>query len=359
MSLSASTHMNIVDLAKTIGHDGSVIEVMQVLNMLNDGIMSSLNFIEGNSEHGHMHGFQTSLPGTSLGAINKGVVASKGLTSQVTETTAKLESLSEVAENMLKKSPNPALTRMQYDKPHLEAMQQDFLYYWWYGRKDIDPLAFDGMVPRYSDPTAANGKNIINGAEGLDIAGKTDLESIWILNTGPTTITGIIPKRTTPGLITEDWGKYLLEDDGSNTNARIHVYGTYFCMYMGCAVMDWRYGVRIPNLSPSLITPDASSGPNLPALIKIGIERLQDTGGAKIYMSRTMRQLLGQQLANGVDSSTLQMTDLGGVSPRKILAFDDIPLYRTDSLRYSTVKPTLAQANPTTLYTGEPAVVFA
>ncbi len=353
MSITSATHMNLVDLYKTLAPDGTVMDVAQVLNEMNDGLMSSINFIEGNMENGHQHGFQTSLPATSLGAMNKGVVARKGTTAQVTDTVGRIESLSEVAVNMLERSPNPAQTRMIHDRPHIESMHRAFLWYLWYGNTTTEPLAFDGLTQRYNSPTANNGDQVINGAGGIDLAGRTDLQSIWLINWSPSTITGLIPKRTVAGLQTQDWGEYLLPDDGSNTNARIKVMGTYFRWDCGVTVQDWRYAVRICNLPVNAITPDASVGPNLPFIIKEAAERLHETSGARMYMSRRMKTLLGQQIAAGVENSTLTKEEVGGISSKKVLMFDDIPLFRTDSL------VPRASAAPDAAVTGETAVTFS
>jgi len=344
--------MNLLDLMKTLGPDGSVIQVAQTLDEMNDGILSHVNFIEGNMETGHQHAQQTSLPSVSLGAVNKGVVSRKGTTAQVTDTVSRLESLSEVASNMLERSPNPALSRMQYDLPHVESMHQRFFYNLWYGQVADNPLLYNGLTFRYSDPTENNGDNIIDGSGGVSTAGRTDLQSIWIIKWGPMTVTGIIPKRSVPGLQRQDWGEYLLEDDGSGTNARIKVYGTYFRWDAGIAIPDWRYAVRICNIPVTAVQEDAATGPNLPSLIKEAVERLPGSEGANIYLTRQMRAKLGQQLSAGVDSSTLTMENVGGVSSRRVMVFDETPIWRTDSLVPRTAAP------PDGVKSGETAVAF-
>lgn len=332
---SASVNPTYIDLMKAITPDGdSIMPVAEILNEVNDGILEYISFMEGNLPTGHRHRVRTGLPTVSRGRINKGVTASKGTTAQVTDNCAELESLSEVDAKLVEMAPDPAMFRLQEDRPHIEAMNQQFFQDLWYADETVDPDAFTGLVPRYSDPTASNADNLLDGSGGVDVSAATDLRSIWIICWSPTTCTGIIPKRTVANLQTMDLGEKWYEDDGSNTGARIRKYATYFRWMTGLAIPDWRYVVRIANISPSNIKDDASSGVSLPTILKDAIERLPSiTGRPAIYMTRDVMQKLRRQLPSALDSSTLTMEDVGGISPRRRLVFDEtFPVFRTDSL---------------------------
>jgi hypothetical protein len=334
--LSATVNPTYIDLMKSLTPDGDgIMPVAEILNETNDGLLEYLSFVEGNLPTGHKHAMRTGLPTVSRGRINKGVVATKGTTVEVVDNCAELESLSEVTAKLLDMAPDPGSFRLQQDRPHIEAMNQQFFQDLWYGDETVDPDAFTGLMPRYNDPDANNADNLLDGSGGVNVSGATDLRSMWLICWSPNTCTGIIPKRTQPNLQQEDLGMRWLDDDGSNTGARIKVYGTYFRWFTGLAVPDWRYVVRICNISPSNMKDDASSGLNLPFIMKDAMERLPSfsAGRCAFYTSREVIQLLRKQVAAGVDQSTLTMENVGGTTPRQQYVFDNFaPVFRTDSL---------------------------
>lgn len=325
MATLTATNPTFIDLVKTMAPDGSIMDVAEVLNETNE-ILDDMSFMEGNLTTGHRHNVRTGLPSVTWGQLYKGVQASKGNTVQVTDQTGFLESMSEPDARLVDMASDPMMFRAIEDRSHIEAMSQEFANTLFKGTA-ADADKFIGFESRYNDSTADNGENILNGG-----ATSGDVYSIWLVYWSPMTCFGIVPKNSTAGLQQQDYGKVWLEN-GDGNNGRMQVYRTYFRMDGGLCLKDWRYVVRIANLKPSEITNDAATGPNLPNLMKEAIERVpSQTGRPAFYMNRTIRQKLRVQMSSAISSSTLTMEDVGGISPRKKLHFDGIPVNRVDAL---------------------------
>jgi hypothetical protein len=328
MATLSSANPTFLDLAKAMNPDGSVMQVAEVLNEMNNGILEYMTFTEGNLPTGHRFGIRTGLPTATWGRLYKGVQPSKGNIVQVTANAGMIESLSEIDARLVELAANPMEYRFIEDRPHVEAMHQAFFDTLFYGDESLNPERFTGLTAHYNSLSAANSDNILNAGGGAD----TDLHSIWLVVWSPSTLFGIVPRNSQAGLQQEDRGKVWLENADGN-NGRMKVYSTYFRMDAGLCVRDWRYAVRIANVDLSETLDDASSGPVLYDLMKDAIERIPDFNGrAGYYMNRSLRQKLRKQMAKGVANSTLTMEDLGGVSPRKELHFDGIPVFRCDAL---------------------------
>lgn len=338
MSLSATANPTYIDLMKLMGPDGTIMPVAELLMEQNDGIVDYMTFTEGNLLNGHKHAVRTGLPTVSRGRINKGVAATKGNTAQVIDTCAELESLSEVDAKLVDSASDPAGFRLQQDRPHLEAMSQQYVRDLFYADETVDLDAYTGLTPRFSDSTADNADSIING-HGAATSGLTgsDIHSIWLIGWSPTTCTGIVPKRQVSSLQQIDYGEQWLDDDGSGNNQRLRVYRTYFRWMTGLAIPDWRYVVRCPNLKLANIKDDMATGPKLPFLMKDMIERMPSQGSVRMafYMNRSLMQKVRRQVPAALANSSLTMEDVGGISPRKMLAFDGIPIFRVDALAAS------------------------
>lgn len=355
MTISANTVLTYTDLMKMTMPDGSIGPVTEILNATNEGILEYMNFMEGNLPTGHRHQVRSGLPTVSRGRINRGVKATKGDTVQVTDNVAEYESMAEVGAKLLEMASDPGQVRFNHEVPHIESMHQRFFMDLFYGDERTEADNFTGLTPRYSDTDAMNADNILNGGEGLALADATDLRSIWLLCWSPTTCSGIIPKRSVAGLQREDLGVRWLEDDGSDEGRRIKIYATYFRWLVGLAIPDWRYVVRIANLPVSQIADDGSYGPHLPTIMKDAIERIPGMrGNCAFYMPRALRSKLRKQVAAGVEQSTLTMENVGGLSPRKMLVFDEaFPVFRTDAL------VPRVENDPKGAVTSEDIVVFA
>lgn len=335
MAALSTANPTYIDLIKSMDPAGNLMSVAEILNATNEGL-DEMTWQEGNQTTGHTHRVRTGLPSVTWGQLYKGVVATKGNSVQVTDTTGFIESLSEVDARLVNLSSDPMGYRMQEDRPHVEAMSQEFMRVLFKGTA-ADADKYIGLEARYnslSTATAATAQNVLNGAAGED----TDLTSIWLIGWSPRTIFGIIPKNSKAGLQQEDAGLQWI-DDGITTGARMRVWRTYWRWDCGLAVADWRYAVRIANIDIGELTVDAATGPNLPNLMAEAMEHLPPdafgTTRPAFYMNRQVRMRLRQQMENRIKSSTLTLDDVGpagALSVKKKLHFDGVPINRCDVL---------------------------
>ena len=155
---------------------------------------------------------------------------------------------------------------------------------------------------------------------------------MWVVVFHPDTVFGIIPKGSKAGFSLQDLGVQTI-DDGSG--GRMQAYRTYMTWKAGLAVRDWRAIVRVPNIDRSLLNATGTgSSAVLPDLLFQAIDQIPDgiisMGRPAIFMDRSIRTKLRQQMSNKVANSTLSFTDVGG---RKVMDFQGIPIMVSDALR--------------------------
>ena len=220
---------------------------------------------------------------------------------------------------------NTAAFRLSEDRPHIEGMSEEVADKIFYGNEGILPEAFTGLSLRYNLSSANNGGNVIKAGG----SGSTN-RSIWLCVWGPNSGFGIVPKGSKAGLQMDDKGQVTIENiDGAG--GRMEAYRTHYRWDAGLTVRDWRYFVRICNIDRTLLTADASSGPNLSNLMYQAIDRIPNlaAGRAAFYIDRHTLTFLRQQTAAAVKQSVLTVENVGGVP---VTAFHGIPLRRVDRL---------------------------
>jgi len=324
MAVLSVTNPTLLDLAKRQDPDGAIADIVEILAQTNE-VLDDMTWIEGNLPTGHKTTIRTGLPTPTWRKLYGGVQPTKSETAQVIDTTGELAAYSEVDVVLADLNGNTASFRLSEDIPHIEGISQELADTIFYGNESTEPEAFTGLSPRFNSTAAANGENIIlGGGAGADNA------SIWLVVWSESTCHGIVPKGLPAGLKVTDKGQVTVEDvDGAG--GRMEAYRTHYQLFAGLCVRDWRYIVRIPNIDKSLLTPDASTGANLPNLMFQAIERIPSMGKgrAAFYMSRDVRTKVRQQLSNAVSGSTLEFADVGG---RRTMMFQDVPIRRVDRL---------------------------
>lgn len=323
-----------IDLVKMMAPDGTIDNIAEVLQNTYEG-MDEMVMAEGNQTQGHQYTVRTGLPDVAWGRLYKGVQPSKGDSAQVTESSGFLESLSEVDKRLVKMAADPMKFRFNMDRPHIQAMT-DEMYTTVFNGDFADVDKFVGLAPRFNDPSAANGANIINGGSSDGTADKT---SIWIIGWGENSVFGFVPKGSQAGLEYEDAGEDWVTDANGG---RYKIYRSYWKWSMGLAMPDWRYVVRIPNIRASELTDTGATGPNIPNLLFDGLERLPSdafsTTRVAIYANRKVIATAKKQLTAATKGSTLQLRQVGPageLSAKRKLFFDDIPVNRSDILGFT------------------------
>ena len=323
MATLADTHPTLLDLARRSDPDGTIADIVEILNQTNE-ILDDMVWIEGNLVTGHRTTIRLGLPTPTWRKMYGGVQPTKSRTVQVTDTTGMLEAYAEVDKALADLNGNTASWRLSEERPHIEGMGQEIVQTLFYGNEGTEPEAFTGLSPRFNSLSAANAENIIDaGGTGTDNA------SIWLCIWDPSTGHGIVPKGSTAGLQMEDKGQVTIESiDGAG--GRMEAYRSHYRQDAGLTIRDWRAFVRIANIDRSALTADASTGANLPNLMFQAEERVMRSGGrAAWYMDRSILTKLRQQSAAAVKTSTLTIENVGGV---RLSSFGGVPIRRVDAL---------------------------
>lgn len=325
MATLTANNPTLLDLAKRMDPDGKIPTIVEILNETNE-ILLDMSWVEGNLPTGHRTVVRTGIPAPTWRKLYGGVQPTKSTTAPVTDTCGMLEAYAEVDKALADLNGNTAEFRLSEDRAHIEGMNQAMADTLFYGDEDVYPERFTGLAPRYSSLLAENADNIIPaGGSGSDNA------SIWLVVWGPNTVHGIIPKGSKAGLQMTDKGQVTIENVDGN-GGRMEAYRTHYRWDAGLTLRDWRYVVRICNIDKSDLTTDkTTSGAWLPDLMFEAIERIPNLnmGRPVFYMSRDIRTKLRQQLASGVQQSTLTVENVGGV---RTTMFQEIPIRRCDSL---------------------------
>jgi len=325
MAVLGTSNPTLADLAKVTDPDGSIADVVEILNATNE-ILTDMTFLEGNLTTGHRTSIRSGLPTPTWRKLYGGVQPTKSRAVQVTDNTGMMEDYSEVDKALVDMAGNPAAFRLQEDRPHIEGMNQEFASTLFYGDESTAPEEFTGLAARYNSLSAENGDNIINGG-----GSGSDNASIWLICWGPNTCHGIIPKGSKAGIQQRDLGEVTIENADGN-NGRMQAYRTHYRWDVGLSVRDWRYLVRIANIDRSLLTSDISTGADLNDLMHQAWTELPSTSAGRCawYMDKQVMSFLRRQTSNAVANSTLSVDIVGGTMQT---SWGGIPIRRCDALR--------------------------
>lgn len=324
----------LADLAKVTDPDGSIADVVEILNETNE-ILMDMTWIEGNLQTGNRSTIRSGLPSPTWRKLYGGVQPTKSRAVQVDDTCGMLEDYAEVDKALVDMAGDPAAFRLQEDRPHIEGMNQEVADTIFYGDESTAPEEFTGFAPRFNDLSAENGDNIVDGGgTGADNA------SIWLICWSPNTVHGIVPKGSKAGLQQRDLGEVTIEDasDGSNTG-RMQAFRTHYRWDVGLTVRDWRYVVRIANIDRSALTKDASAGADLNDLMFQALSEIPNPsmGRCAWYMDKQILSFLRRQTASAVSNSTLTTDMVGGTMQT---SWGGIPIRRCDALRMDEAQVT-------------------
>jgi hypothetical protein len=325
MAVLGTSNPTLADLAKVTDPDGSIADVVEILNATNE-ILMDMTFLEGNLTTGHRTSIRSGLPTPTWRKLYGGVQPTKSRAVQVTDNTGMMEDYSEVDKALVDMAGNPAAFRLQEDRPHIEGMNQEFASTLFYGDESTAPEEFTGLAARYNSLSAENGDNIISGG-----GSGSDNASIWLICWGPNTCHGIIPKGSKAGIQQRDLGEVTIENADGN-NGRMQAYRTHYRWDVGLSVRDWRYVVRIANIDRSLLTSDISTGADLNDLMHQAWTELPSTSAGRCawYMDKQVMSFLRRQTSNAVANSTLSVDMVGGTMQT---SWGGIPIRRCDALR--------------------------
>jgi hypothetical protein len=324
MAILSTINPTLADVASRLDPNGEIAAIVELLRTSSQDVIDSLTFLEGNLPTGHRTTVRTGIPTPTWRRMYGGVQPARSTTAQVTDTIGMLEAYSEVDKALADLNGNTAAFRMSEDIAHLQGMSDTVASTLFYGNEGLTPEAFTGLAPRFNSLSAPNGTNIIDAFSGSG----GNLTSIWLCVWGPQTGYNIYPKGSQAGLKRTDKGLVTIENVDGN-GGRMEAYRTHYRWDVGLVVADWRYFVRIANINVS----DLNNVANQKALINymvMATERIPNfsAGRAAFYVNRTIREKLRLGILERISSNLSWET----VSGKRVMTFDDIPVYRADAL---------------------------
>lgn len=328
MAVTGQNLPTLLDWARRLDPKGKIDTVVNLLAETNQ-ILEDMVWIEGNLPTGHQTTVATGIPEPTWRALYQGVKPTKGTTKQVVDTCGMLEARPQIDVDLARLNGNSAEWRLSEERLHIEGMNQEMAKTLFYGDTRDEPEKFMGLAPRFCDPNADNGGQIIDGGGA---ATGSNLTSIWVVVWGPNTVHGIFPKGSKAGMQITDNGKQTVTD--LVNGGRYDVLESHYKWDCGLSVRDWRYVVRIANIDVnSLSTFGASSGDTSPNLIRLLIQAVEtipevNLGKPVIYCNRIIRTWL-RIMVNEKSNVYLSLDEYGG---KKILTFDGIPIRRCDKI---------------------------
>ena len=329
MAALSGRNLTLLDLANILDPDGSVANVIEILNQTNE-ILDDMAWKEGNLIDGHQTTVRTGIPSPTWRRLYGGVQPTKGTTAQIKDTCGMLEAYCEVDKKLFMLNNMSNAWRLSEDAAHLEGMNQEMAQTIFTGNETTDPDEFTGLAPRFNSLSSANGDNIIDaGGTG------SDNESIWLVVWGDNTVHGIVPKGSKAGFQYENLG----QDTKVNSDGSMYeVYRSHYMWDAGLTVRDWRYVVRIANIDQSDLTSEYASGKftagaHLPQLMFRALRLIPNMGMGRpaFYMSRDMATWVAEQTAAATQGSTLMSSDVGG-DGKWTERFKGVPIRRVDAL---------------------------
>ncbi|WP_443696439.1 major capsid protein [Pseudomonas sp.] len=327
MAVLSTGALTLADWAKRLDPDGKVPVVAELLSQSNE-ILEDAVFMEGNLPTGHRVTIRTGLPAVYWRSLNQGVPSSKSTTAQVDESCGMLEAYSRVDKDLAELNGNTAAFRLSEDQAFLEAMNQTQAQTMFYGNPASDPRQYLGLATRYGAISGSNNaQNILNA---VGTAGATNT-SIWLVVWGDNTVFCPFPKGSKAGLVQEDTGQLTVYDGNNNP---YQAFQTHYQWKNGLVVKDWRYVVRIANISVTNLVANTTP-PDLISLMSRSLDRIPNLsmGRAAFYMNRTVYSFLRLQALNKSNAALAIEKGLNQFgSPQSWMSFEGVPLRRVDQL---------------------------
>jgi len=335
-------NLTLLDWAKRTDPDGSAPIIANLLSQTNE-ILTDATYVQGNLPTGHRVTISTGLPTVYYRALNEGIPTSKATTAQVDEACAILEARSEVDIDLAALNGNSAEFRLGEARMFIEAMNQKMASALFYGNPATEPKEFLGLAPRYSDPDAGNGQNILLAGGAQD----DKQTSIYLVCWSDQTCFCPFPKGSNAGLLQEDLGRQTSYDAGG-TGKRMEVMAERFQWKSGLVVKDWRYAVRIANIGTDAtndanaitdlggtMAPGDTGYNNILHLMMKAIARLPNPnmGRCAFYMNRTVfAGLMRTALEKSTSVLNIESAATQFGKPGAMLSFMGIPIRQCDAI---------------------------
>lgn len=301
----------------------NVADMVELLAQSNP-ILDDMLWIEGNLPTGHRTTVRTGLPTPVWRKLNEGVQPTKSRTAQIDESIGMLEDWSVADKDLAELAGQLSQFRLSEAVPHVEGMNQEFAQTVFYGDHTTAPEEFLGLANRYTDLSADNGKNIVDGG-----GAGSDNTSIWLVVWGRNTCCGIFPKGSQAGILHEDLGLGTVDNANGVTGAKMRAYQDHWQWKGGLNLKDWRYVVRIANIDISNLVTESSAADLIKLMLK-AIHRIPAMGmGMPVfYANRSVVQMLDIQ---AMEKTNVHLS-VGNEEGNPKLSIRGIPIKKVDQL---------------------------
>lgn len=332
MAELSNLNPSLSDILSRTGADGNIQRIIEVAAQTN-AIIADASYVECNDGTRHKHIIRTGIPTPAFRRFNAGVQPSKSETVPVVDTTAMIEDYCEVDKALADLGGNANAFRATEIAAKVQGFNNFIATNLIYGTTATTPEGFMGLAPRFDDPTATSGRQMVNaGGTG------SDNSSVWFVTWGGNGANLIYPKGSSVGFQHRDLGETTKE---MSSNALMQVYRDHLRWDIGFTLGDWRSCARICNIDISALTADAATGADLLDLM-IDAEELIDTsatmganmdgelvaGKTVIYVGRTVAKFLRKQALNKTNVQ-LRVEEVAG---KRVTMWGEYEVRRIDAI---------------------------
>lgn len=318
MATIGKNFLTLKDMYSQMEGDGKVTAAIIDLFVTSNAILEDAIAVECNEGTHHKTTVRNGLPAPQFRQFYQGVECQKGDYTPVTDTTSMLDDYSEVDKKLADINGNTAQFRLNEAEAHIQGMNKTAKTNIFYGCKDKNASAFDGLATRYNNISNIDGElgyQVIDGGGTGD-----DNTSIYFVTWGDRHTHLIYPKGSKAGLQREDKGQVTVQDaQGRNYEA----YRDYFSWDLGLCVRNYRSSARIANIDVSdLKTSNAAKLIDLMIDAYYRIEEHAVNGKTVIYANKEIRTALHKQALDKANRN-LTLDEVGG---KPIVKFLGIPI---------------------------------
>lgn len=328
--------LTLLEWANRLDPEGKVAAYAMMLSQQNE-MLFDMPFVEGNLPTGHEAVIETGLPTVTFRKMYQGTPPSHGKAAKVTDLCGMMETRSEIDREIARLNGNTREFRTRESKRFVEAMNQRAQQAAIYGDASVNPEEFNGLAVRYNTINTTNSQ-LANNV--ISAGGSGNCTSLWLIGWGDE-VTGIFPKGSKAGLDIEDLGEF---DAFDAQNRRYRAVGELYQWKLGLHIRDWRYVVRIANISVSDLlsrtgTQAANASTNILYLMARAQALVPSSSGRWAFYGN--RQIKGALAAMALDrsQSVLSVQDayeqfgkLGPGFPTKQLEFLSTPIRTVDRI---------------------------
>ena len=330
MATIGKSYLTLKDMYSQMEGDGKVTAAIIDLFVSSNAILEDAIAVECNQGTSHKTTVRNGLPQPQFRQFYQGVECQKGDYTPVTDSTAMLDDYSEVDKKLADINGNTAQFRLNEAEAHIQGMNKTAKTNIFYGSKDKNASAFDGLATRYNKLSTKEGElgyQVINaGGTG------NDNTSIFFVTWGDRHTHLIYPKGSKAGLQRIDKGQVTVQDkEGRNFEA----YRDYFSWDVGLSVRNYRSSGRIANIDVTKLgTENAADLIDLMVDMYYRIEEHAKKGKTIIYANRTIRTFLHKQ-AMKKDNVNLSIDQVAG---KPLVNFLGIPVKQCSEILNTEAK---------------------